>query len=425
MERLGFLLYLVFTASWFLHLTARFPPLGAIRFDLVLVAVIVIIYLLAGERKKYEDNRCYRRLILLIIAIIVAIPFSEWPGTVLRFGIERFTKAVVFFFFTIWFVTTEKRLKLFTLIFVSCQSIRILEPLYLHVTKGYWGSLASMANWEYMNRLSGSPYDVINPNGLAFVILTILAFLLGLFRDSKLWKILALTVVPPSLYALYLTGSRSGMVGLVVLLIILLYQSKRKILIGAIMTVGSFVCFSAIQGDYRDRYLSLVESDTKNAGTVEGRITGMIDDFKVGLRRPVFGHGLGTSVEANANYGTRAQISHNIYTETFQEIGIVGLTFFTFFAWTIVITNLKFSRIGEGGFLVHLSRAVFVFSIMNLFFGLASYGLSGYEWYLIGGLSVVIHESQRKVKDEKARPIGGEMAGGWDQNFHTLCVPKS
>jgi O-antigen ligase len=385
--------------SWFLHLTARVPLLGVVRFDLLLVMAITIIHLISGTRKSYFDTACYKSLIILIVAIIVATPFAEWPGSVLKFGIPNFIKAVVFFFFTAWYVTSEKRIKVFVLVFVVCQSFRVLEPLYLHFTEGYWGSFASMANWEYMFRLSGAPSDTINPNGLAFVVLTILPFLIALFNESKAWKVLAVTVGPASLYALYLTGSRSGMLGFVMIFLIFLYLSKRKTLIVILMAIGGVIAVSSMHDDFKDRYLSIFKSDTSNAASVEGRIDGVISDFKVGLRKPIFGHGLGTSAEANANYGGKAQISHNIYTETFQEIGIVGLTFFLMFAWMIIKTNLDlFKHRDRSGYLAALSKAIFMFSAMTAFFGLASYGLSSYEWYLLGGLSTTIHKNLRNGK---------------------------
>src|SRR2546430_8139392 len=62
-------------------------------------------------------------------------------------------------------------------VYVATQLWRVLEPLYLHVTSGYWGSATSLGNWESMDRLARSPYDIINPNGLGFVIIMTLPLL--------------------------------------------------------------------------------------------------------------------------------------------------------------------------------------------------------------------------------------------------------
>jgi putative inorganic carbon (hco3(-)) transporter len=414
MNGIGFLLYLVFMSSWFLHLTARMPALGAVRFDMLLIVAMVALHFISGETKSLSSNLCFRRLLFLMIAIIVATPFAEWPGSVLSSGIPNFIKSVMFFFFTIWFLTNESRVKIFVQAFVVCQSIRVLEPLYLHMTEGYWGSMASMADWEYMARLSGAPYDVINPNGLAFVVLTILPFIIVLFRENIFWQIIGLSVGPASIYVLYLTGSRSGVIAFLVLILIFLKQSKKKVLIASALVIAGSVAIANIQGNFQDRYLSIFDSDSKNTITSQGRITGVIDDFKVGLRRPLFGHGLGTSAEANANFGNKDQISHNIYTETFQEIGIVGLYYLLMYIWAILKSNSRLYSQGSG-YMAGIGRAVFIFSGMNAFFGLASYGLSSYEWYLLGGLSVVIHENleQNNRPRREKRGIMHSVSNNW------------
>ena len=61
--------------------------------------------------------------------------------------------------------------------YTATQVWRVLEPLYMHLRSGYWGDFTSLGNWEYMDRLSGSPYDIINPNGLGFVIIMTLPLL--------------------------------------------------------------------------------------------------------------------------------------------------------------------------------------------------------------------------------------------------------
>jgi hypothetical protein len=358
-------------------------------------------------------------MLLLIFVILAITPFAEWPGSAIKLGLPNYIKAIVFFFFTVWFVQTETRLRVLMAVFLACQSFRVLEPLYLHLTQGYWGSMASMANWEFMYRLSGSPYDVINPNGLAFVVLTILPFLLYLFHENLFWKIFAVTVIPPSLYTLYLTGSRSGMIGLIVILFVFVLQSKHKIAVLLPIAIVGLVVFANVGGNFRDRYMSIfVES--ANSATAQGRIDGVWSDFSVGLRKPFMGHGLGTSAEANANYGHEAKISHNLYAETFQEIGIVGLGIFLSLIYLMFKNLLDAS--GCAGFLENLRYSLLVFASMNTFFGLASYGLSSYEWYFLAALSLVIFEIGKEEKDEKEGTSSCSLASGRDPHLPPVRV---
>lgn len=421
MERTGFILYLIFVASWFLRLAARFSVLGLVRFDLLLVISIFGIYLFSVDKETIKGlvNPCYKRMLLLIFVILAITPLAEFPGSVVRYGLQGYIKALAFFFFTIWFVQTEKRLKIFIATFVACQSFRVLEPLYLHLTQGYWGGSAFIGYQKYMDRLSGAPYDIINPNGLAFVILTILSFLLYLHRENVYWKVATLIVCPCALYALYLTGSRSGMLGFGVILVVLFMQSKHKFaLLIPIMAVVIFG-LTQMEGNFKDRYLSIFTSDSANAATAQGRIDGVLRDFVVGLRKPIFGHGLGTSGEANVNFGSGdGKRSHNVYTETFQEIGIVGLSLFLSLIILILKDLFRDNPNENKRFIVDLKKSLRVFCLMNIFFGLASYGLSGYAWYLLAALSVLVTENLKEGQDEKESSPHYSLARRWDSHVH-------
>ena len=392
----GFWLYLIFVISWFLHLTARVPSLGAVRFDLLLVIATTALSFgnMDSRAESEQRSKISWALVALTLYCVITIPLVQWPGSVVKFGFEAYVKAVVFYFFTVHFVTTERRLRWLLLVFVLCQSFRILEPVYLHVTTGYWGSFASMANWEYMNRLAGAPYDVINPNGLAFVILTVLCFVHYLWTGNWLGRIAYLVVVPISLYALVLTGSRSGMVGLAVVFVSVWLKSRRKLLLALVAVIAIPLAAPRMSGDLVDRYVSIVDSSAKNAGTVTSRIDFLKKSFDVALRAPLFGHGLGGSREALANFGGIDRPAHNLYAEVALELGFLGLGIFLFFLWTVArelwMHQKQWRSAARAPTIVRTGDALFVFMVMNLVFSLASYGLTSYEWYLLAGLTQVL-----------------------------------
>lgn len=399
----GLYLYLLFMTSWFLHIPARLEFLGTIRFDLLLVCILIGLAVMTAKPGGQPTSEADRVLRVLIAYAIVTIPFVYWPGSVLKLGLPNFVKAIVFFYFTIAFVKTEADLRKVVFVFVSLQLLRILEPLYLHFAYGYWGSRASLSGWESMSRLSGAPSDVINPNGLAFLVCTVLPFLYFLAGLSRTLLTAALLLAVPCLYALALTGSRSGIIGLLVVMLAIVMKSKSRASFvgGAVMgVIVAAVGFTFLSPDMQDRYLSLVGLGEKNEGTVEDRLEGMMTQLGVMLHAPIVGHGLGTSAEANANFTTSGPYAgwaipaHNLYLEIGQELGVFGVIIFIVYIKTIFSGFAKSRRIGwqqdAGGFLPRLIDAMQVWLIMNLVFSFASYGLSSYEWYLFGGLSVVL-----------------------------------
>jgi len=143
------------------------------------------------------------------------------------------------------------------------------------------------------------------------------------------------------------------------------------------------------------------------------------------MRRPIFGHGLGTSLEANAHFAGEAQPSHNLYTEVAQELGFVGLALFVAFLWKVarnVSRTLKALRASglQDGIIFRLSQAVQVWFGMNLLFSFASYGLTSYEWYFLAGLAEVLRRFTPDPKGAAPMPqaapaaaaAGGIAAGG-------------
>ena len=405
---LPFVLYVVFIASWFLHLPARFEFLQPLRIDLMLVCVIAV-YCWKTERTEPlppNDQRTRALVIGIAVYALLSTPLVEWPGSVVKNGLPQFVKAAVFYYFTATLVGSTRRLKILLVVFVACETFRVLEPVYLHLTEGYWGSRASMSNWESMDRLSGSPFDTVNPNGLAGIVLTVVPFLHYLTLRSKWGRFVYILTLPPLLYALALTGSRSGMIGLASILLLVWVKSRHKILLAATIAIAVASAIPYLTDDLADRYLSIFSSQTRNAQTASDRSHFMEADLQVALRRPIFGHGLGTSPEANGAFQGDERPAHNLYIEVGQELGLVGLLIFLAFMVSLcrgLFDAARVIRQSEGAppIVASLMAAVQVWTGMNLIFSFASYGLCSYEWYFAAGLI----EVARRLRTEQTSAV--------------------
>jgi putative inorganic carbon (hco3(-)) transporter len=418
MQNLALKVYLLFVVSWFLHLPSRVPFLGTMRFDFVLIGILCVFAVVGRDKDGPPASHTDKLLLVLIAYCVLTIPFVEWPGSVVKSGLPNFIRAIVFYFFTISFVKTERDVKSLIVVFLSCQSWRIIEPLYLNITEGYWGDVASMGPMEALDRLSGAPHDVVNPNGLAFIICTIFPLLYYVCGASWKYRLVWAFLTPPLLYALALTGSRSGVVALAAAFAAILAKSKNRMILGIIGALVVVVGYSALAPDMKDRYLSIFGEGEKNRATFEGRVEGVKGDFQVVLRRPVFGHGLGTSREANANFRGNDQLSHNLYTEVGQELGLGGLFIFLLFMGSITTNFIQASKLYSTKETVAFSRRVVdgmqVWLVMNIMSSFASYGLHNYEWYLFGGLSVVMRNLSEV---ETAEGVVPTEAGSWAERL--------
>ena len=409
---LAFGLYCLFVISYFLHMGDRVPALGSVRIDMLLCGSALVLAM-AGRTKdagRGTMEKTSKLLLILCGYIVVSLPFVKWPGSVIWNGWEPFVKAILFYLLTVLTVTTENRLKTFLAVFLSVQSFRVLEPLYLNVTQGYWGSMTDMGDFEFMNRLSGAPHDIINPNGLAFVIVVVISWSHHiLINGTGRQKLLYVVMLAPMLYALSLTGSRSGMAVLAIFALLVVWRSKRRALALGALAAVAVVLFASMSDLERQRYLSIIDRNAKGAETAQGRIDGMWSDIRVGLQRPVFGHGLGTSLEANANVVGEAMPSHTLYAEVLQELGLVGLVIFVLF----IVETCRNARkamensAGDQDFVHRAAKSMRDFAILLVIFSFASYGLSEYQWYLLAGLSLVLSKlSKRRAGEvvERAKP---------------------
>lgn len=394
-----FVLYLYFVVDFFLRFSARIPGYGVLRPTLLMVLIISLLLFIQRDklRKRFNDP-IFKAVFILLGYLFFSLPLVEWPGSVVRSNIDPFIKAIVFLFFTALILDTERRIKWFLGVFVFCQVFRVIEPLYMNITQGYWGSSTHLGGADFANRLGGAPADVINPNELGFVIVTALPFLHYLLWPMG-WKskLLYILLAPVLLYALILTMSRGAFIALLVVAFFVFKESRYKFrlgVLGVILVIGAISVMTPVQ---KDRYLSLVSDDTAGSAGVEGRFRGMISEFRLGFSRPIVGHGLGTTSEAKVNkLGTKSQASHNLYAELIIELGIIGFIIFMrylYFCYKRLRYNqLVFHRKAEknDGFYSRLNKTMIVIFWMYAVYSINYWGLSQYYWYLFGGLVIAL-----------------------------------
>jgi putative inorganic carbon (HCO3(-)) transporter len=405
--RIVFYVLLIHAAITIMTLGSRIPGLGIIRPTLLLVVVIWGWWFMAGIRTDLTSgvhDPWGKRLVIILVYSIVTLPFTMWPGSVLREGLPTFLRVASFLFFIIFLCTTWQRLRLFVFVWMGCEMFRVLQPLVMHLATGYWGDSTYLGDGEFMGRLAGAPGDIVNPNGLGFIVASVLPFLHYYGMSQRRWfmKLAYLGVLVALLYAVVLTASRSSVLAVMVDVLFIAWRSKHRVTVFSIIAVGMVIAFNLMSDDLVDRYVSLVSSNTKNANnakTAHGRMAAMVEDFELGLERPVFGFGLGTSKEANWNMKHDRYIAHNMYAEVLIELGLVGLGIFISFLAAIGRCMADCARFlarappsTEGyAFMQWLTSALRVWFPMAIVFFFAQYGLRESDWYIMGGVAAALY----------------------------------
>lgn len=395
-----FVVYIYFLIDTFLHLSARIPGYNHLRPTLLLVMIITgLLFAQRGRFAGRQKEPIFQAIYILIGYIVLSLPLVEYPGSVVKNNLPEFVKAVVFLFFTAQIVDSEKRLKIFLFVFVGCQVFRVLEPLFLHFTTGYWGDRTYLGDGEgFANRLGGAPSDVVNPNGLGFVLVTAVPFLHYLLFTGR-WKakVLYLALMPCLFYALILTMSRGAFLALLVVAWMVFKESSHKIMLILIAIAIAIGGWSVMNPAQKDRYVSLVSSDAEQSKGVDGRLHLIIHEFELGFERPVVGHGLGTTAEAKTHSWGRFQASHNMYGEVLIELGLIGATIFLMFIVRIyrrfrenreLLSGAEDAMGASYPFYSNLNKALIAVFWMYAVYSLNYFGLSQYYWYLLAGLAV-------------------------------------
>lgn len=385
-----FFWFQLYQLEFFLHFSQRFTFIGIMRPTVIMFLIITALLFFQKDIIKIRlRHPIFIAFSALIIYLILSLPLVTYPGSVIKKNVMVFLKAIVFLYYTALILDTDKRIKWAVFVFVACQVIRVLEPLFLNITTGYWGSSTYMGDGEFASRLSGAPSDLINPNELGFVIATVLPFL-HFFLLKGRWnlKVLYFILLPLMLYALILTMSRGAFLALLVVGWIIFKESRRKvvlIVLGIFIVIGGLSVMNDIQ---RDRYLSIFSSDAAQSKSRDGRINGIFREFELGLQRPIFGHGLGTTPEAKFHIYGKTQASHTMYGELLIEIGFIGMILFL-----RMIINLRrqitFSLRAENDeFYGTLFKVINIVFWMFVVYSINYWGLSQYYWYNLAGLTI-------------------------------------
>src|SRR5690606_32795687 len=132
-----FFMFQIYQLDFFLRSSARIAGIGIIRPTLLLFLIVAVsLFLQRDKLKERMQHPIIKAMGTLILVIIITLPFVKYPGSVLRHNIPEFLKAIVFLYFMALIVDSDKRMKWVLGIFVTCQIIRVLEPLFLNITQG-------------------------------------------------------------------------------------------------------------------------------------------------------------------------------------------------------------------------------------------------------------------------------------------------
>jgi len=388
---------LAYTVIFFSQIGGRIPILGAVRVELLSGSFLLfcIFYKIFNREFEVETNPVNKAAFFFLSACFITIPFAYYKS----YSIEIFIRLLKFFAIYIMIVAgiqSEKQLKGFIWIYVLVVAY-IFTDAFSYAIRGMHIRYNSGAM-----RLFGFGIFA-HPNGLGGLIAGSLPFFYYLMKSQRAWlkKSFLVVLILIGLRTIMYTNSRTAFVGVVAFGLCLFLFSKKKLRMIAFIIISGILVWHFAPSETKERFLSLKEANRYVQGTDDGsdamgnRIQLIKNSFKIFLRYPITGAGVGNFFTINGHENDMWLPAHNQYLQMLSETGIIG-SFAFIFLIVAISRNLNesfriiYEKKMEDSFLHYLTISVSVFLLLRLVIGLFGDELYDNCWWIAGGLSLVI-----------------------------------
>ncbi len=402
------MVYLLIGYMWlFIHRPFEvWPVLGAIRLELVYVILVILYWILFYPKKTWVGNRINLAFGFFWIVFLLAWLVSPFQENVLcTKTVENYFKAVVFYLLMMGTVRDEKQLKTLAMGFLVVFAIYMTH------------SLREFQNGRHefrmgIIRMIGVDENAQDPNTFAASILYSLGFTLAFWSEEYRLKLrLFLTYYTGlAVLCIILTGSRSGLIGIICFLLLCFRRLLRKKILLLLVLLSIPLVWISMPQQLQNRFWTLIDPSVGPANaqeSVEGRARGFYDGIRLWESSPLLGIGPGAHGLATGE-GLQA---HNLYGQVLGETGTLGaLALFgivaCFLANALEIRGLRRNDpTNLGGFPANLSSSVMFTLVLLLIKGNSDHNLYRYTWLWNGAFQAIAVSCMRsRLKEDPSLP---------------------
>jgi putative inorganic carbon (hco3(-)) transporter len=402
-------LLLFYTFIFYSQIGGRVPFIGAVRIELIIGCLILILALFKVKSKdvRIPNNNLNMVAIWFLIVCILTIPFAYYRS----YSIDIFFRLLKFFSIYLMLIVgivSEKQLRGFIWVYILMIAFIFTES-FIYAIQGI--------NIHYNSgamRLFGVTGLFAHPNSLGGVTAANLPFLYFLSKAQKsvVIKLFMLFLILIAIRVVMYTNSRTAFMGVLGFMILFWLYSKRKVVTTGILIASIFVIWLIAPAETKERFLSLEQASSYITNESDGqdamgnRMILLKHSIDIFLEYPITGVGLGNFYSLS---GERYNIwlpTHNLYTQILSETGIIGAIAFFCLIFQIFKNLNRAKRIVhvegiENTFLSYMLSAVKAFLILRLIIGLFGDDLYENYWWIAGGLSVVLLKLLEHLKTNK------------------------
>lgn len=328
---------------------------------------------------KNKQNLYIIVLWLAIIASYIFSPYgvneSTYKATNSRLILIHLNKVFLFYFVSILLIDSKQKYHFLIVVFLVTILLYIYwaNDLYL---SGYMGKMGL-----YRLNGPGGIYGDENAFAMLFVMGIPFLYFMGDCYQNKFVKYLLWLAIPFAWHAIFLTGSRGGLIGIGVVTIFITLRSRRKIL-GLAVLVALIVAFIWQGGAImKERSATILgsEEEEKIEGSAQGRLDAWDAGLKMMLDHPITGVGLGNFMPAFPDYfDKKARVAHNTVIQLASESGIVAGLMYLLLCLNVFLRYWRQKKIfANDPFWTATNEAVMCsllgFFVCSLFLNLATY----------------------------------------------------
>ncbi|MGO9377175.1 MAG: O-antigen ligase family protein [Dissulfurispiraceae bacterium] len=340
------LLFCGYVIIWYLQIGYRIPMLGAIRFEFIYAATLIFLAMFFTPRIHY-DCPLYPFIIMYFLIILIQVPLSYDFDTSWTIFVDRIIKFAFMSFFIVSFVRSPTHLKFFLGAFLlACLKMG---------QEGLFGRISGGLIWENegVMRLHGATPLYTHPNSFSGMAMGTLPFVYYLWPSTnKYLRPVLLLIGLLSLQIIMYTGSRTGYVGLCVLIAYIFINSKAKRKFITWFIIFSLLVLPFIPSDYIGRFDTIFTGTDKVGHSTEKRIQILEDAWQIFVDNP-FGIGVAAFPKKRIDTFGRWQDTHNLYLEIATNLGIQGLIVVGLFIYNM-LKILRSTRISASNLIMEL-----------------------------------------------------------------------
>lgn len=314
--------------------------------------LLLSVFLITSGKNIFQFKHKQMRLMWITIGLWVAmVPFTK------NYGFAFFTVRSVLMYFPFMIsililIDTEEKLKKIVSLFVLIALYNTMHGLMLHDGEGR-NSMFNLGNF------------LTDPNEFSLYMNMMIPFSYFLFMYEKKWNIMKYIYLFTTIlmaFAVVISYSRGGLVGLMAVGIVMWIYSPNKKITASIAIVG-VICIIILSAESWKDAMSTT-TDLSNS-TIQTRIIAWIGSLKMFVDFPLFGVGPGNTPfylnDYVPHHGTNhwyGSLNHSVWLTVLVDNGLIGVILFILLLKANVQDCLWIKRETKDGYLPFFAPAM-------------------------------------------------------------------